>query len=73
MATTPGALGRRYAPFLILAAVQVLLVAVVPSKGTRVQTGDFAAGTSGQSGVISGDAGAGTGTGAGAAGFAGAT
>ncbi len=71
MATTPGALGRRYAPFLILAAVQVLLVAVVPSKGTRVQTGDFAAGTSGQSGVISGDAGAGTG--AGAAGAAGTT
>lgn len=32
MATTPSALGRRYAPFIALAAVQVLLVAVVPSK-----------------------------------------
>ncbi|MEY2399129.1 MAG: hypothetical protein QOJ00_2303 [Actinomycetota bacterium] len=32
MAQTPGALGRRYLPFLALAAVQVLLVAIAPSK-----------------------------------------
>lgn len=31
--TNAGSLARRYAPFLILAAVQVLLVAVVPSTG----------------------------------------
>lgn len=29
----PGSLARRYAPFLLLAAVQVLLIAVVPSTG----------------------------------------
>ncbi|MBW3668629.1 MAG: hypothetical protein KY443_05385, partial [Actinobacteria bacterium] len=29
----PSSLARRYAPFLILAGVQVLLVAVVPSTG----------------------------------------
>ncbi|MCU1460663.1 MAG: hypothetical protein JWO37_738 [Acidimicrobiales bacterium] len=39
MATTPGALGRRYLPFIALAAVQVLLVAVAPSKvASRVET-----------------------------------
>ncbi|MBA2608852.1 MAG: hypothetical protein H0U92_07945 [Actinobacteria bacterium] len=32
MPQTPGALGRRYLPFLALAAVQVLLVAIAPSK-----------------------------------------
>ena len=29
---TPNALGRRYAPFIAVAAVQVLLVAITPSK-----------------------------------------
>ena len=39
MATTPGALGRRYLPFIALAAVQVLLVAVSPSKApSRVES-----------------------------------
>ena len=33
MADTPGAIGRRYLPFLAVAAVQVLLVAVAPSRG----------------------------------------
>ena len=32
MPVAPGALGRRYLPFLALAAVQVLLVAIAPSK-----------------------------------------
>ncbi|HVT77306.1 MAG TPA: hypothetical protein VHD87_09765, partial [Acidimicrobiales bacterium] len=32
MSQTPGALGRRYLPFLILAAVQVLIIAIAPSK-----------------------------------------
>src|SRR5439155_19312217 len=35
----PGALGRRYLPFIALAAVQVLLVAVSPSKpASRVES-----------------------------------
>src|SRR5579859_6853276 len=40
MPQTPGALGRRYLPFLALAAVQVLLVAIAPSKvpGTSAAT-----------------------------------
>src|SRR5437764_6183095 len=33
MADTPAALGRRYLPFIAVAAVQVLLVAIAPSKG----------------------------------------
>jgi len=37
MALTPGALGRRYAPFLAIAAVQVLLVAMTPSRPQTVQ------------------------------------
>ena len=39
-----GALARRYAPFLILAAVQVLLVAVVPSTGGPGRGSTLAAG-----------------------------
>ena len=38
MAVTPGALGRRYLPFIALGAVQVLLVAVAPSKGPQAGT-----------------------------------
>ena len=33
MADTPSSLGRRYLPFIAIAAVQVLLVAVAPSRG----------------------------------------
>ena len=32
MALTPSKLGRRYAPFMLVVAVQALLVAIVPSK-----------------------------------------
>jgi hypothetical protein len=43
MPTTPNALGRRYAPFIAVAAVQVLLVAITPSKdggrGNQVASG----------------------------------
>jgi hypothetical protein len=35
---------RRYAPFLVVAAVQVLLVAVVPSRGPDTSSGGFATG-----------------------------
>src|SRR5438094_3933158 len=42
MALTPGALGRRYAPFIAVAAVQVLLVAIVPSKVAK-QSNEVAA------------------------------
>lgn len=40
---TPGALGRRYAPLIVLAAVQLLLVAVAPS-GPASTTGPYANG-----------------------------
>lgn len=39
MAVTPGALGRRYLPFLAIAAVQVLLVAVAPSRAPSIGAG----------------------------------
>jgi len=52
MAQTPAAIGRRYAVFLAVAAVQVLLVAVAPSKApVQVNAGS---GTGGRSGVIAG-------------------
>jgi hypothetical protein len=38
MAVTPGVLGRRYLPFIAVAAVQVLLVAIAPSKGPGNQS-----------------------------------
>ncbi|HZQ83725.1 MAG TPA: hypothetical protein VFA83_02750, partial [Acidimicrobiales bacterium] len=45
MADTPSSLGRRYLPFIAIAAVQVLLVAVAPSKGPQaVRAGDVASG-----------------------------
>lgn len=36
MAEAPGAIGRRYLPFLAVAAVQLLLVVIAPSKGQTV-------------------------------------
>jgi len=68
VAMTPAALGRRYAPLIVLAAVQVLLVAVAPSSpnsGTSAYGsggGSFAAGGgsgSGGSGFSGGASGAG--------------
>ncbi len=53
MAVTPSAVGRRYLPFVAVAAVQVLLVAVAPShgllagSGSQGSSGDVAAGTPG--------------------------
>ncbi|MEY2470823.1 MAG: hypothetical protein QOK28_152 [Actinomycetota bacterium] len=54
MSQTPGALGRRYLPFIALAAVQVLLVAIAPSKvgtnssATGLTTGGNQAAVGGQ-------------------------
>jgi hypothetical protein len=53
MSQTPGALGRRYLPFLALAAVQVLLVAIAPSKvpgqsATGLTTGNGQSAVAGQ-------------------------
>lgn len=55
MSQTPGALGRRYLPFLVLAAVQVLIVAIAPSKvqsnnanATGLTTGNNTATVAGQ-------------------------
>ena len=45
MSVTPGALGRRYSPLLILAAVQLMLVLLSPS--TPTSTTAFAGGSSG--------------------------
>ena len=46
MADTPSSLGRRYLPFIAIAAVQVLLVAVAPSKGPQaVKAGEVASGS----------------------------
>ncbi|MHB8671514.1 MAG: hypothetical protein ACYDAD_13325, partial [Acidimicrobiales bacterium] len=68
MAVTPGTLGRRYLPFIALAAVQVLLVAVAPSRpGNKVSS--FASGRSFAGGTTGADNGAG-GPGAGDSGAA---
>ncbi|HVV35793.1 MAG TPA: hypothetical protein VHC63_04260 [Acidimicrobiales bacterium] len=48
MSQTPGALGRRYLPFLILAAVQVLIIAIAPSKTPVAVTATGATGSNGQ-------------------------
>jgi hypothetical protein len=61
VATTPAALGRRYTPLLILALVQVLLVALAPSNSP---TSNVAVGSNGTS---SGGAGSGSGSGSGGA------
>ena len=53
MATTPSALGRRYAPFLVVAAVQVLLVAIVPSREAD-RADDLTAFGGPQPGVVAG-------------------
>jgi hypothetical protein len=51
--TSPSTVGRRYAPFLALAAVQVLLVAVAPSKESSERAGlDSGAFTTLPGGVI---------------------
>jgi hypothetical protein len=73
---TPSALGRRYAPFIALAAVQVLLVALVPSRAPDSTTDAIAGGASGfDSGDGTGgfDSGDGTGgaSGGGTRGFSG--
>jgi hypothetical protein len=70
MADTPSSLGRRYLPFIAIAAVQVLLVAVAPSKGPQaVKAGEVAGGAvSGNSvsnDAASGDTGAGGSSGGG--------
>jgi hypothetical protein len=75
MGVTPGRLGRRYAPFIVLAAVQVLLVAIVPSKGlhgngtpSQVASGGPAGSAGSGAGGSTGVAGAGsTGAGSGSA------
>lgn len=80
MAVTPGRLGRRYLPFILVAAVQVLLVAVAPSSGplagSHQQVASGAAGSDTMGAVgnqgtagggTGGDVGAAAGTGAGAA------
>jgi hypothetical protein len=71
-AATPSRVGRRYLPFIALAAVQVLLVAVAPSSGPASGPGQQVASSGGfdQAGnPVSGDA-AGTGSGGGAVGSA---
>ena len=45
MALTPSQLGRRYAPFVVVVAVQALLVAIVPSKAPPRSTVAASAGT----------------------------
>jgi hypothetical protein len=57
VATGPGVLGRRYTPLLVLALVQVLLVALAPSNAPTQQSSGY--GTYGASGTGSGS---GTGT-----------
>lgn len=47
MATTPGALGRRYLPFIALAAVQVLVIALAPSRGPASASGNYAVASGG--------------------------
>src|SRR4051794_17836952 len=56
MPSTPGVLGRRYAPLLALAAVQVLLVAVAPStvKHSSTAAGDGSSQLTAGSGDTSG-------------------
>jgi hypothetical protein len=68
MADTPSSLGRRYLPFIAIAAVQVLLVAVAPSKGPQaVRAGDVASGAVNgntlSNGAAAGDSGAASGSG----------
>lgn len=58
---TPAALGRRYAPLIILAAVQILLVAIAPS-GPATSASPYANGFA-SAGAGSGGAGAGSGGG----------
>src|SRR5436190_2037818 len=53
MSQTPGALGRRYLPFLALAAVQVLLVAIAPSKVPNANSA-AATGSSGNTNLVAG-------------------
>lgn len=75
MAATPGTLGRRYAPLIALALVQVLLVALAPSNGPSSTlaagqgfnaNGTGAYGSAGTSGGSAGSGGA-TGSAGGAA------
>jgi hypothetical protein len=76
VAITPGVLGKRYTPLLVIAAVQVVLVAVAPSNGgnnqsSTVGTGSYGS-TSGSALGQGGGAAGGTASGAGATGAAGA-
>ena len=70
MATGPAAIGRRYTPLLVLALVQVLLVALAPSNGgsTTVASNGLSGGSAGAYGSASGS---GPGSGTGGAGGAG--
>src|SRR5690349_21691825 len=82
MPLTPATIGRRYSPLIILAAVQLLLVTVAPSKPAKTVSSDtLSAGpvaTGSQQGGPTGDAGAqpgadGSGTTAGTTGSGGGT
>ena len=47
MASSPGALGRRYLPFIALAAVQVIVIALAPSRGgVNASAGQYGTGSS---------------------------
>jgi hypothetical protein len=72
MAVTPSRLGRRYLPFLAVAAVQVLLVAVAPSRGPLAGSGQQAASNGSASAGNPGAQDAAAGGAAGAAGTGGA-
>jgi len=47
VASSPGALGRRYLPFIALAAVQVIVIALAPSRGgVNASAGQYGTGSS---------------------------
>src|SRR3954453_3685566 len=71
MPVTPASLGRRYAPFIALAAVQVLLVAIVPSKVGKSSTDVAAFGTNGTGTAATGGTGGASGGEGGTVGTAG--
>jgi len=63
---TPMALGRRYAPLMVLAAVQLVLVAIAPS-GPATTANPYGNGFGGGSAATAGGAGGAAGSGSGAA------
>lgn len=61
MTISPGVLGKRYTPLLVIAAVQVVLVAVAPSNNGSNQSASVGTGSSGAiAGSTAGQGGAGT-------------